>query len=204
MSIYRFILLLIASSLTISPSLAEVENVTYCDALNIEGPDWAGNHTLQLFDPNQGELLGVTITVGVELVQNFSCENTGSAPQTVESKTIVELLVETPSFGPVSVGTIVLIEEELAAFDGEEDFSGPSGRTLEGLTNSSSVTLEYTDPSDFVAALPGEMILLSASATYIGGGTVPGNSISAMTGSAESRICVTYTYEPRGTGEGGI
>ncbi len=204
MSIYKFILLLIASSLAISPSLAEVENVTYCDALNIEGSDWTGNHTLQLFDPIQGELLGVTLTVGVELVQNFSCENTGSAPQTVDSNTTVELLVETPRFGPVSVGATVLIEEELAGFDGEEDYSGPSGRTLDGLTNRSSVTLEYADPSDFIAAVQGETISLPASATYIGSGTVPGNSITMATGSAESRVCVTYTYEPRGSSVGGI
>ena len=205
MGTYNFILLLLTFTLTVSPSLAEVENVTYCDALLINGPEWAANHTLQLFDPSQGELRGVDLTVGLELVQNFSCENMGPAPQTVDLNTTVELLVETPNFGPVTVAATVLIEEELAGFDGEEDYSGPSGRTMEGLTNSSSVTLGYTDPSDFIATVPGETISLPASATYLGGGTpVPGNFISAATGSSRSIVCVTYTYEPKGSSEGGI
>lgn len=205
MNIYNIILVSISLSLILSPSQAEVETVTYCDPLLIAGPGWMENHTLRLFDQSLGDLLSVNLTIGLELVQNFSFENTGLAPQMVDLNTTVELLVKTPDFDSVAVAATVLVEEDLAGFDGEEDYSGLSGRTLVGLTNRSSVTLDYTDPSDFIAAIPGETISLPVSATYIGSGMkFPCNFNSSTTGSVESQVCVTFTFEPKGSSEGGI
>jgi hypothetical protein len=203
MNIYKSILLL-ALSVFLSPSAAGVENVTYCDLQTVDGPTFAVDHTLPLFDPTLGDLVGVDLTVELELVQNYSFENTASDPQTVDLNTSVELVVTPPDSGSISVGASVLIREDLAEFDGEEDFAGPSGKILM-LTNSSSKTIEYPDLSDFVALVPGEMISFPAEVTHPGGGTpVPGNLISVAQGSVRSEVCVTYRYESAVTGEGGI
>ncbi len=205
MSRYNFVLFLIALSLALPPSAAEVEDVTYCDSLTIDGPGWAENHTLPLFDPGLGDLVGVSLTVAIELVQDFKFENTGAAPQTVDLNSSVELLVNAPESGEVSVIASILIREELAGFDGEEDYSGPSGLTIEGATDRSYETVEYADGSDFIASYPDETISLPASASYLSGGSpVPSNCISSAKGSARSEICLTYRYEPKAAGEGGI
>jgi len=40
--------------------------------LIIEGPDWSYDHTLQLFDPSLGDLLGANLTIGLELTNRSS------------------------------------------------------------------------------------------------------------------------------------
>jgi len=149
--------------------------------------------------------VGANLTVALELVQNFKFENTGTAPQTADLNSSVELLVTTPESGSISVIASVLVKEELAGFDGEQDYSGPSGMIIEGATNKSYNTQNYSDPSDFIATLLGETITLPASASYLAGGIpVPSNFVSMADGLAVSQVCVTYTYEPNVPGEGGI
>jgi len=130
--------------------------VTCCDFLLVEGPDWSDDHTLQLFDPNSGYLLGVNLTVGPELVQNFGGENAAPSSQGADLNPTVELRV--------------------------------------GM---------HTNPSGSVAAVTGDMISVTASAAYLGGGMlVPVNFISRSMGSAESQACVIYSYEPTFSGKG--
>lgn len=179
---YSVPLLLLASRLILSPAAGEVESITYCGTPSIKGADRADNQTIQLFDPSLDDL-----------VQTFFVDFD------------VELIVMKLGSSSISVTASSSISEELAGFGGEEESSGPSGRTLEGMTNGGSKTLEYTDVSVFVATAPDEMIHLPASANCSGGGApVPGNFVSTASVSAESQVCVTYSYEPRGSGEGGI
>ncbi len=198
-------MLLIALCLTIPPSTAEVENVTYCSSLlfNSSGA-WTGNHSLPLFDPSLGDLVGVNVTVDFELVRNFSFENLGSAPQDVDFNSSFELLVTTPDSDVISVIASVLVSEELAGFDGEEDYSGPSGRTIEGVLSESSKTRYYDDPADFIAAVPGRVISLPTSVSGLGGTTLPCNFVYLRDGSARSEVCVTYTYESKVPEEEGV
>lgn len=204
MNVYKFLLLVLALAVTPDPSAAEVQNVTYCDPQVADGPSWEVDHTLPLFDPSLGDLIGVNLTANLELFQNYSAENLGVAPQNVDLNYSVELVVTTPGTGLISVAASVLIREELAGFDGKQDYSGPSGMTIAYVTNSSK-TQEYVSPSGFVATVPGETIVLSASVSHIGGGmSVPGNFISMAKEAVLSEVCVTYTYEPTVPGEGGI
>lgn len=203
MSKYNFALFLIALSLVFPSSAAEVETITYCDVLPAKSTNWDDNHTLPLFDPSLGELISVDLTANLDLIQNFRFENMGPATQMFGSNSSVELLITTPDSDNISVTANASMTEVLPGFDGDKDFSGPSGRTIEGLTVSNTTVQEYTDPSDFIATVPGETVCLAASARVEGESRVPGNSAFMDTAFAGSEVCVTYAYEPIAPGEGG-
>lgn len=93
MNVYKFLLLVLALAVTPDPSAAEVQNVTYCDPQVADGPSWEVDHTLPLFDPSLGDLIGVNLTANLELFQNYSAENLGVAPQNVDLNYSVELVV---------------------------------------------------------------------------------------------------------------
>jgi len=171
--------------------------VTYCDNLPARMTGWDDNHTLTLFDPTLGYLVGVNLTVDLELVQNFSLENKGQALRNFEADSIAELLITMPNSVSISVKTVGSMSEEAAGFDGVLDYSGPSGKTIEGMTNMSSITLEYANISDFMAQVPGEIISLPASLNLDGETRVPGNSVFIAEAFAGSKICITYTYESK-------
>ncbi|GEM_PF-2970144 len=130
-NMHSFLLLPSSAFVIPPPGAAEVEIIVCCDAVSLNGRGWSDNHTLQLLDPRLGNLPGVNLTVGLELIQDFSCENVGPSPQKADLNTTIDLSVEMPDFGPITAASTNLAEEDLAGFDGEEDSTGPSFRTLD-------------------------------------------------------------------------
>ena len=113
-NMHSFLLLPSSAFVIPPPGAAEVEIIVCCDTVSLNGRGWSDNHTPQLLDPRLGNLPGVNLTVGLELIQDFSCENVAPSLQRADLNT-----------------TIDLAEEDLAGFDGEEDSTGPSFRTLD-------------------------------------------------------------------------
>jgi hypothetical protein len=201
MNLFNFILIIAAFAMIISPSAAEVKTVTYCDALPMRAGSWSDNHTLPLFDPTMGELLRVDLAVDLEAQQDFQFENEGSGDAIVVVDSDFELSITMPDSSLVAAAASRSISEDLAAFDGEVDFSGPSGRTIEGLESTGSVEQEYLRLADFIASAPGETISLPATVQVRSRTQLPGNCAFSMATLSGSGFCVTYVYDPEADGD---
>ena len=194
---YEVLLAIIVLGSLLSLSAGGVETIEYCDTQTISGHSLENNHTIPLFDPGLGNLVQVDLTLNLEVLQNFSMENEGNVSQTVDVGSEGKLLITLPDESSISANASSSISEELDAYDGETDFGGSSGKTIEGVESRGSALQQYLKPSDFVASFQNETASMPATIsvrTETGGSFAFG--ISTV---AESKICVTYTYEPKGS-----
>lgn len=203
MNVYRSILLFSLLAMTLSPSEAEVNTITFCDSLPVKEGGWSDRHTLPLFDPGMGELLRVDLSVDLVVTQDFQFENKGPAGATVEVDSVFELSITMPDSSNITAAAASSISEDLAGFDGEVDFSGPSGRTIDGLASTGSVAEEYLELADFVASVPDETITLPATAFVDSKTQLSGNTFFGVSTLAGSEVCITYTYDAGAANEGG-
>jgi hypothetical protein len=194
----KLLLAILALGSFLSLSAGGVETATYCDTLIISGHSLEDNHTLPLFDPGLGNLVRVDLTLDLEVQQNFSFENREPNSQDIDAESGAVLNIALPDKSSISANASSSVSEKLAAYDGEMDFSGQSGRTVEGVESKGSVGEQYPEPSDFVASFQNETISLPAEISFRS--SSPGSVVFSKTADAESKICVTYTYEPRGSG----
>lgn len=196
-SIIDLLIAIIAFSLLLSLSAGELEAVTYCDTLTFGGLSLKDNHTIPLFDPSLGNLIGVDLALELGLLQDFSLENEEPVSQFVDAFSESTLKITTPDAGYLSVNASSSISSKLDAYDGETDFSGPSGRTIEGVASKGSAEDQHLNPSDFVASFQNETISLPASVSIRS--ETFGTIVFSLSTIAESKICVTYRYEPSGS-----
>jgi hypothetical protein len=156
------------------------------------------NYTLLLFDPGLGSLVQVDLTLDLEVQQNFSFENMEPNSQDIDAESGAVLNITLPDKSTISVNASSSVSEKLAVYDGEMDFSGQSGRTIEGMESKGSVGEQYPEPPDFVASFQNETISLPAEISFRS--SSPRSVVFSKTADAESKICVIYTYEPRVSG----
>lgn len=182
----------------LSLSAGGVETIEYCDTLTISDLGSGDNHTIPLFDPGLGNLVRVDLTADLEILQNFSIENEGNVSQTVDAESEGNLLIALPDETSISANASSSISEKLTAYDGETDFGGSSGKTIEGEKSRGSAEREYQELSDFVASFQNETVSLPVEIST--GSSTSGNIVFSMSTVAESKVCVTYTYEPGGSG----
>jgi hypothetical protein len=192
------LLAILAMGSFLSLSAGGVETATYCDTLTISGHSLEDNHTLPLFDPGLGSLVRVDLTLDLKVQQNFGFENKETNSQAIDAESEALLQITLPDKSSISANASSSVSEELAAYDGEMDFSGQSGRTIEGVESKGSVGEQYPEPSDFVASFQNETISLPAAISFRR--SAPGTIVFSNSADAESKICVTYTYEPKGSG----
>lgn len=191
----EFFLVLIAFCLLFLPSAAGIETLTYCDSQEISSEGWKGNHTLPLFDPNLGDLVVVKMTANLDALQNFSLENQLQEAQNLSAESDIGLFITAPNSSPISANASISISENLDAFDGQMDFSGPSGRTIEGKRATGSAEMQFENLDGFIASVQNETIDLPFSVSI--GSSSAGNCVFGMTTLAKSELCVTYSYEPK-------
>jgi hypothetical protein len=183
----------------LSLSAGGVETATYCDTLTISGHGLEDNNPLPLFDPGLGSLVRVDLTLDLEIKENFSFENREPNSQDVDAESGAVLNITLPDKSSISANASSSVSEKLAAYDGKMDFSGQSGRTVEGVESKGSVSEQYPEPSDFVASFQNETISLPAEISFRAGSSE--SVVFSKSADTESKICVTYTYEPRGSGD---
>lgn len=191
---YSYLLMAIFYISVLSSSAEGVETAEYCDTLSFNASSPEGNYTLLLFDPSLGNLLDVNLAVDLEVMQDFSLENERSNGQTIDAESEAVLNVTLPDLSSISVNASSSVSEKLEAYDGTADFEGPSGKTIEGAASRGSFEQKYTEPSDFVASTQNETISLPAVLEV--SSSARGNIALSIATVAESKICVTYTYEP--------
>ncbi len=180
-----------------SISAGGIETIEHCDTMTVSGHSLGDNHTIPLFDPALGNLFQVDMTLDLEVEQNYSLENTEPAGQTADARSESILQVTLPDESTVSVNASSSVSEELAPYDGQTDFEGSSGKTIEGVESRGSKDMQKLRISDFVASVQNETISLPGRISIRS--ETSGNIAFSLSTVAESNICVTYTYEPKGS-----
>jgi hypothetical protein len=196
-NIPNLLLAVIAFGSLLSLSAGGVETMEYCDTLTISDLGSEYNHTLPLFDPGLGNLVRVDLIADLEILQNFSLENEGNVSRTANVESESVLLITLPDETLISANASSSISEKLAAYDGETDFGGSSGKMIEGVESRGSAEEQYLKPSDFVASFQNETVSLPAEIST--SSSTSGNIVFSLSTVAESKVCVTYTYEPSGS-----
>lgn len=181
----------------LSASAVGIETETHCDTLTFNGSSMQGNYSLPLFDPDQGNLVGVSVATDLGVEQNFSLENNQPESQELSIESESKLTISMPDSSSISVNASISESLELAAYDGEIDFAGLSGKTIAGVKSTGSAQKEYSDPSDFISSFQNQTVSLPATISVRS--ETSGNIAFSMSTIVQSKICVTYTYEPKGS-----
>lgn len=192
---------LIVIGLLLLPSQAEEETVKYCDSMTLSSDSPSGNFTLPLFDPGLGNLVRVDLTADSKVVQSFSFENQDQQGQSIGADSETKLSITLPDSSLISVNASTSVSEDLAAYDGEMDYKGSSGKMIEGVESKGSAEAQYQQLSDFTASVQNETISLPADVSVRS--MTSGNIVFSLSTVSESEVCVTYTYEPSGSEEKG-
>lgn len=90
--------------------------------------------------------------------------------------------------------------EKLATYDGKTGFGGQSGNTIEQMKSNCSAEELYLKITDFISSFQNETVSLPAAISARS--RTSGNIVFDLSTIADSKVCVTYTYEPRGSGLG--
>lgn len=199
MNISAPIFSLLAFCVILSPAAAEVKTITYCDTLSGLGGSWEDNYTVPLFDPEMGKLMNVSLAIDLDVQLDFNVENQGPEGTVVASDSDLELAVTLPDSSSITATASSSVSEVLGEFDGETDFSGPSGAIVSANSTGSGEE-EYLDTSDFIATSPNETISLPAALDVRSRTQMPGNCLFGVSTLTRSDLCVTYVYDPEADG----
>lgn len=195
--IFSLLLAIITIYSIIPLSAGEVETATYCDTLAFNNTGLLENHTIPLFDPGLGNLVGVDLAVDLGVVQTYRLENEEKEVHQVGAESESILLITMPDGSSISANASSTVSEELAAYDGNTDYEGASGKMVD-VSSKGTAKKQYQELSDFVASFQNETISLPADISFTS--STSGSLVFRLSTIAESKICVTYTYEPGGSG----
>ncbi|MBN9507650.1 MAG: choice-of-anchor E domain-containing protein [Alphaproteobacteria bacterium] len=179
---------------------ADSRIVTETATIADQTPGWTNTVEIAQFDPSLGTLEGIRITLDADITGAGMVENLGTAPGQIAFSDTARVTIEGMGYGaPFYAAAGFGDTAALAGFDGTEDFSGASGRTVGGLTGAGSSQI-------YLSALDGQQ------AAFIGSGsvalTLDATGASSVSGvpdlalqlqaQAGARIEVEYIYTPAG------
>lgn len=125
-------ILIFIFTLTIFPV---AEKKVFCDSISVRKADWSENFIPERFDSNLGTLQAVDIILGVDLSRQMRTENKGPGNYTINSITESVPVLHLPDAQDTRANVSLVIFSKLQPFDGLEDFSGPSGMSLEEMAS---------------------------------------------------------------------
>ncbi len=178
---------------------AYADDVTFTDTVPIQNTNWTASLNYPQFDPAQGTLQSVTVSITGELFGSSQVENLDAGPTTNTLELGATISVDgDPGAGainlptsPTSTNTVML-----DAFDGTIDFDGPSGESFLNLSTTETVSQTITDPTVLAAYTGTGTVSLDASATASSFAIGGGNVVASFDTDAGASVSVTYTFEP--------
>jgi LPXTG-motif cell wall-anchored protein len=179
-------------------SPAGAAQVTETVSIPLRPTDFSDEPSAPQFNPSLGVLTGVQITATVNIVGGIQIENLSPTPIQATLALQSTTTLTGPSFGPVNAqATTEGVQATLGAFDGTEDFAGPSAATFSGLQGSGQATVNLDSGTTDLTAYVGTGVVefpLSTNTTFAGEGP-GGNVLAAFTNQAAVEIQVVYTYQ---------
>lgn len=174
---------------------AGAETISYCDSIPLQLTDWNSSVTLPKFNPEMGTLTGVDIKSVLNLSQGILVENFNNKPVNYSVTILGRLLVELPRSETMSININHSSEGQLAAFDDDNDFSGPSGTNLSADIETEPAFAKYSSLKEFIAHLPDENLTLPVSIFITSLMEVPGSSSIGVRMKAGADVCISYKYD---------
>jgi hypothetical protein len=194
------ILTILLSSLLL---IASAETVSFCDSIPMQITDWNSSVTLPKFDPEMGTLTGVDIKGVLNLSQATLVENMNNKPANFSLTISGGLLLELPGSENLTVNVNHSTKGNLSGFDGNMDYSGPSGANSTVEIPIDPALKSYFAIDEFLASSSGENITLPAGVHIISIMKAPGSSSAGVRMNAGAEVCISYTYNSITTKEGG-
>ena len=198
-------------------SLAVMQSITFSDTFPGSGgtaiTDFTDTLEVSKFDPDLGLLTGISFNLEGLVEGTAKIENTNTTSTSITTELAAELTIASADLTNASGGTLnqivrnTLIASDTRAvdpFDGEIDFAGASGFTLNNLSNTSTSTFDVTlsDP-DFIffqdvfigmAGNPENIVLdlIGEASSSVSGS---GNIATLLQTTAAANLGVTYIYD---------
>lgn len=123
--------LLCLLSLALAPLLVGPALAAFGDTHRPSALPWSDVVRVPGFDPSQGELRAVRLSIDTFVRADLRAENVGEVPQLVCAHAVALVSVQLPSGAVVAeVPFDAAAQWVLAPFDGAVDYAGPSGRTV--------------------------------------------------------------------------
>ena len=178
-------------------AVAQADTVSFSASRALDTTDFVDVLTLGKFDTNLGTLNSISFYLNGTVVTDGGVESLDASSSLANLSLNATLSLTRPNSSQIVSGSAGFSQNlTLAAFDGDIDFAGPSGYTLNTRVNNVSNSFVSTDVNDFAlfSALNGGSINLGVSAIALSDATGPGNVISYFVTQAGANARVTYNY----------
>ena len=197
---------LFAVAATFGAGAANADPIVQTTSLPSTASDWSNDFTFQQFDPSEGTLNGVGLTLQSTLTGSVAYESREAAPSTITAGFNGSVVTTRPDGTYLtSVAPMVSTTANFAATDGTVDFAGPSGGTASGLSASASATTSGTfTPADAALFTGKGTIALPVAAQVRATETGPANLVARFNAQVSASATLTYDFvAPGQTSSGG-
>ncbi|MDH3730404.1 MAG: choice-of-anchor E domain-containing protein [Acidimicrobiia bacterium] len=194
------VLVLVSVFAVMGSAPAHAAEVSFSDTIPIQNTNWNQTVTIMQFDPAQGTLQSVEVTITGELFGSSQVENLdpgGPTTSTLDLGAAISVDGD-PGAGSITISTNPTSSNTvtLAAFDGLIDFGGASGATFADLSASETQSQTITDAGVLAGYTGTGTVSLDASG-IANSFTIGGGNIAALFDTdAGATVTVRYTFQP--------
>ena len=170
------------------------ETITYTDTVPSQRTDWDETLAVPQFDPSDGILTSVAITVTGSVSGSIAYENLGDNEARIRLGHVVSLTVGLPSGQLISTLPAALFDEVVPGFDGDNDFAGDSGDFIV-IDSQESSSRQLQTPGELTPFLGTGDVTFPATARGLANVFGPGNYAAELRAkSAGTVITVRYIF----------
>ena len=180
-------------------AFAQADTISFSANRPLDTTDFVDVLTLGKFDTSLGHLNSIQFDLSGTVVTDGGVESLDGSASMANLGLNATLALSRPNSSTITNASTGFSQSvTLAAFDGDIDFAGPSGYTLNTRSNTVASSFVSTDANDFAlfSALHGGNINLGISALALSEATGPGNVISYFVTQAGAQARITYNYTP--------
>ncbi|MEL6519385.1 MAG: choice-of-anchor E domain-containing protein [Pseudomonadota bacterium] len=188
--------MLAAVAATVCATTASAKTLVFTETVNIQSTDWTEILSIKQFNPLQGTLFGVTVSLEGTVEGAAAAESHDQEPATITLDLSSLLSVSNDALGEiVTVEPLVQSSFDADAFDGVYDFNGPSGTSFGGL---SAMEMAYAmlTPGDLALFVGSGDVEFTVTAQGQSSASGPGNLATLFSTQASAVLNVTYDFSP--------
>jgi hypothetical protein len=178
------------------PSLVYAAEIQVGDEIPLQRTDWHTTMSVPQFDPSVGVLQTVKIQLAGTLRGQARFESLDAKPTIIVVQMGATIELQRPDGSILVLAAPETIRPTaVAAFDGQIDFGGPSGRTLNDLVHTDeSNTFVFTDDNTLALFIGSGTVALPTRSIGGAEATGAGNLAVGFQTSAGAAVTVTYQY----------
>ena len=168
-------------------AIVQAEEIVLEDKVDLQSTNWSDTLEISQFDPSQGVLSAVEIVLDSSASGRAQFENTGPSTATVEVRHGATVTVKLPDGDFIVSIPEEAFSDSVPPWDGTTDYDGPSGRTLDLLSNKVT-TLTLTSATDLAPFIGTGAITFPITATGSSEVNGPGNFDNVLLASSAGSI----------------